>query len=114
MSNEKILSFTEVLSNIANGTSTAWVYLPIDRNWSLNSNCAILESAEVPPELEDDPDAGVPEFAKQNRLMQALPVTVVQDIVTNIRTQKPNATLQDIFRAFLYYHKHDAFIDLTN
>ena len=105
--------FQEVLSDIANLPTTAWVYLPTDRNWNLTSTCAVLESEEVPPELEDDPSAGVPGFAKQNGLMQALPVTVVQDIVVNARSQKPGATLEDFWRAFLYYHKHDAFINLT-
>ena len=114
MSNEKIISFDEALLNIANSSATAWVYLPIERNWNLNSKCAVLESEEVPPESEDDPDAGLPEFAKRNRLMQVLPVTVIQDIMTNARMKKPGATLDDFFRAFLYYHKHDAFIDLTN
>jgi hypothetical protein len=72
-----------------------------------------LESEEVPPELEDDPDAGVPEFAKRNNLIQALPVTVVQDIATNARSQKPDANLGDLLYAFLYYYKHDAFVELT-
>lgn len=112
MSNEKIMSFKEALVGIEATPATFWVYLPADQNWNLDSECAILESDEVPPELEDDPDAGVPEFAKQNNLVQALSVAVLQDIVINARTQKPNATLDDLLRAFAYYFEHDAFIDL--
>ena len=113
MSNE-MLDFKEVLLNIGDKSARAWVYLPTDRNWSLSSKCAILESDEVPPELEDEPDAGVPEFAKKNRLTQALPVTVLQDVVRNACAQKPDATPQDLFQAFEHYYKHDAFIKLKD
>jgi hypothetical protein len=108
-----MLTLKETLLNIADKSPTAWVYLPADKNWNLNSKCAVLESEEVPPELENDPEAGVPEVAKKNNLIQALPVTVVQDVVANAKAQKPSVTLNDIFRAFVYYFKHDAFRDLT-
>ena len=114
MENKKLVSFREALLNISNSSGTAWLYLPRDRNWSLDSECAILESEEVPPELADDPNAGVPEFARQNGLMQVLPVTVVQDIVMNARMQKALPTVDDYLKAVLYYYKHDAFIDLTS
>jgi hypothetical protein len=111
--NEKVITnFKETLLSIANKSSTAWVYLPDDKQWGLDSKCAVLESEEVPPELEDEPDAGIPEIAKHNKLIQVLPVTVVQDIVTNALEQKPDATVQDLFNGFLFYYKHDAFADL--
>jgi len=114
MNNEKIMTLQEALFDIADKSATAWIYLPANKSWNLDSNCAILESDEVPPELEDDPDAGVPEFAKRNNLIQALPVTVVQDIMENTRAQKFSATLEDFFRALVYYYKHDAFIDINH
>lgn len=46
---------------------------------------AVLESDEIPEEEEDLPEAGVPEFAKANDLKQVLPITVVQDIVANLK-----------------------------
>lgn len=82
----------------------------MDNNWTLDSISAILESDEVPNEFEDTPNAGIPEFAKRNNLIQALPVTVVQDIVTNAKAQKPTASMEDLFRAFQYYYENDAFI----
>ena len=100
----------QVLLAIADKSYLAWVYLPEDRNWSLDSACATLESEEVPPELEDEPDAGVPEFAKANGLIQVLPVSSVQDIVENARAQKPSASVDDFFLAFMFYFHNDAFI----
>jgi len=99
----------EILLSITDSSIRAWVYLPADKNWNLDSACAVLESEEVPPELEDEPDAGVPEFAKRNGLIQALPVSTVQDVVSNARTQKPDATVGDLFKAFKFYFQHDAF-----
>jgi len=99
----------EILLSIEGHSALAWVYLPADKNWNLDSPSAVLESEEVPPELEDEPDAGVPEFAKQNGLIQALPVTTVQDIVSNAKAQKPDATVVDLLKAFEFYYRHDAF-----
>jgi hypothetical protein len=112
MSDEETVRFGDALLAIAENSPRAWVYLPADQDWSLDSKCAILESDEVPPELEDEPGAGLPEFAKRNGLMQTLPVAVVQDIVMNARAQKPDAAVDVLFRAFQYYHENDAFIEL--
>jgi hypothetical protein len=112
MSNERVMTLQEVLLDISNQPTTSWVYLPMDKNWTLGSNCAVLKSEEVPPELEDHPEAGVPDFAKQTGLVQALPVSVVQDIVANLLGQKADASPDELLAAFLYYYKQDAFIDL--
>ncbi len=109
MSNE-IKMLKDVLENVETQHQKGWLYLPLEKNWDLNSKCAILESDEVPPELEDEPDAGVPEFAKQNGLKETLPISTVKDIVWNARAQKANVTLEELLRAFQYYYKHDAFI----
>jgi hypothetical protein len=66
----------------------------------------------VPPELEDEPDAEVPQFAKDNKLMQVVPVATLQDIVSNARAQKPSATLEELFEAFKFYFERDAVIEL--
>jgi len=108
-----LVTFREVLANILDMPTTAWIYLPKDKNWSLNSNVAVLESEEIPPDMEDAPDAGVPEFAKKHGLIQAVPVTALQDIVGNARMQKGGSTDEDLFKAFLFYYNHDAFINLT-
>ena len=111
--NKLVMTLKELLLEIAQQSTKAWLYLPDDKRWDLNSMCAVLESEEVPPELEDEPDAGIPQFAKQNKLIQVLPVTVVQDVVKNARAQKANATVEDLFKALLFYYKNDAFVDLV-
>src|SRR5688572_15913689 len=110
MSYEQQPKLKDVFLDIENKPANAWLYLPKDKNWNLNCRCEILESEEIPSAQENDPQAGIPDMAKQNGLMQVLPVTIVQDIIANAKAQKHDATQQEIFRAFNYYYKHDAFI----
>jgi hypothetical protein len=112
MNTDQIDRFEDVLATIATRSVRAWVYLPSHRNWSLDSESATLESDEVPPELEDEPYAGVPEVAKQHSLMQVVPVATLQDIVSNALQQKPDATPQELFAAFNFYYNNDAFIEM--
>jgi hypothetical protein len=90
----------------------AWLYLPAKEKWTLDSPSAVLRSEEVPPELEDDPEAGIPEFAKANTLMQALPIGTVKEIVNNARLQRPDVDLPTLFEAFLYFYDRDAFKEI--
>ena len=112
MSNKINDTLMTVLGDALNRPARGWVYLPEDREWSLDSKCAVLESEEVPPGLEDKPNAGVPRWAIENGLMQAVPMSVMQDIVTNALSQKPRAGLEDLLRAFIFYWENDAFISL--
>ncbi|HSX55900.1 MAG TPA: hypothetical protein VLG14_11420 [Sphingomonas sp.] len=107
---DQIRPFREVLQAITNSSPLAWVYLPSEEKWSLDSASAILESEEVSPDQEDDDDAGVPDFAKANGFIRALPVTSLQDVVQNALAQKPDAGPSDIFAAFEFYYERDAFI----
>jgi hypothetical protein len=102
----------EILRRIDRENEKAWLYLSAEEKWKLSSPALVLESEEVPPEMEDDPEAGVPEIARRLKMMQALPVTVVQDIVRNATSQKADASDDDLVRAFLHYYDHDAFINL--
>jgi hypothetical protein len=81
------------------------VYLPKDRDWSLESPVAVLS----PDDSEEDED---PEIAKVNGLVYVLGMSVVQDIVANAKEQKLNATPDDLFEAFMFYCNNDAFIIL--
>lgn len=114
MSPPQPIPFREILRRIDRENEKAWVYLSGEEKWKLSSPALVLESEEVPPEMEDDLDAGVPEIARRLKMMQALPVTVVQDIVGNATSQKADASDEDLFRAFLHYYDHDAFIDLRS
>jgi hypothetical protein len=112
MNDQSLIDFSDVLASINVESPRAWVYLPKEKNWTLQSPSAVLESDEVPPDVEDQPDAGVPEFAKRNGPVQAVPVSTLQDIVANAKSQLSTVSLDDLFKAFEYYHKHDAFVVL--
>jgi len=106
---EQLKTLREIFRSAAALDENAWVYLP-EGEWSLNTTAAVLRSDDVPPELENEPDAGVPQFAKERGLRQVLPASTVQEIVNNARAQKPNASVDELLKAFTFYHKNDAFI----
>jgi hypothetical protein len=112
MDTNQVESFRDVLKTIHTRSPSEWVYLPYGGTWSLDSLAITLESDEVPPELEDDPDAGIPQFAKQHNLMQVIPVGSLQDVVSNALQQKPNATPEELFIAFRFYYSNDAFMEM--
>ena len=103
---EKMVELKDVLVNAQNYSWDDSLFLSEDRNWTLDSKCAVLNMDD----LEDDEE--VPKFATDNKLMYVLGIQDIQDIVNNAREQK--AQIQDIelFEAFMYYFKNDAFITL--
>lgn len=111
-SQDKMIPLREVLEQLEAQDEGAWLYLPASETWRIESSCAVLRSEEVPPELEDDPEAGTPEYAKRNGLMQALPVSTIKEIVENARLQREDVDLETLFSAFLHYYDNDAFIEL--
>ena len=88
------------------------LYLSAAEPWKLESNGLVLESEEVPPELEDDPEAGVPLLARQQGLVQVLPISTVKSIVENARLQRANVSAATLLEALTHYYDHDAFIRL--
>lgn len=104
--------FREVLCGIERYSTKCWVYLSEVDSWNINSPCLVLESEEVPPEREDHPDAGVPDAAKRLKMMQAITVAEVQDVVANAKIQKADVDAETLFRAFLYYYDNDAYLSL--
>jgi hypothetical protein len=112
MSHNLSETLADVLATIMDRPANAWVYLPNGEDWGLGSPSATLVSDEVPPEDEDLPNAGVPKFALQNGFTQAIDVPSLQDVVSNLLSQQPSATLEDFFRAFIFYYKNDTFIEI--
>ena len=108
--NAKLVRFETILEKIECFSSRCWLYLPSKEKWGLSSSAAVLESAEVPTELEDEPDAGIPQFAKDNKLMQVIPISELQDIVKNAKAQKNNIDIFGLFNAFVHYYDNDDYI----
>jgi hypothetical protein len=106
------MTLKQALLSINSQSTRCWLYLPATVSWTLESLCLIAESEEVPPEEEDDPDAGMPQIAKDNELMQVLSVSEVQDLVENVKAQKSDVSDEELFEAFLYYYDNDAYMEL--
>ena len=108
MKTEKIVG--EVFANSEEECTNSWLYLPMEKPWSLDSKCLVLESEEVPPEEEDKPNAGIPQIAISMGMIQIMPITTVQDIIINAKEQSKTLSEKDFFEAFLYYYDNDAFM----
>lgn len=103
------MTLGEVLSDINAHSALAWLYLPRAAQWSPETEAAILVSDEVPPDEEDEPEAGVPEYARLRGLQQVLPVTVVQDVLAFLAESKPHSTPEEKVTALTFYFDYDAF-----
>lgn len=91
----------------------AWIYLPRDRaSWSLESECHALDTEDVAPEDEDEPDAGVPRWTLERGLCRVMLAADFQDVIGNARAQVAEPTAEILFRALLHYLRFDAFVDL--
>jgi hypothetical protein len=56
-----------------------------------------------------DDNEEIPKVAAQNNYCYVLNIADIQDIVDNVKQQKPDCSEIDLFEAFLYYIKNDAF-----
>ena len=101
----RILQLRDVLGNDRDFNTGHFLYLPKDQEWDLNTKCAVISESDVD---------GIPEFARKNGLSYILGMAAIQDIGANAREQIKKVTLDTIFQAFLFYYKHDAFINLKS
>ncbi|TDQ37164.1 DUF7716 domain-containing protein [Aureibacillus halotolerans] len=102
---EKLIDLREVLVNVEKFSWEDSLFLPPTETWSLDTNCAILNTDDLDDEEE-------PRFAIDNNLKDALTIQDVQGVVMNIREQHPECTDDDLLKALLHYYQHDAFIVL--
>jgi hypothetical protein len=112
-SNAALITLGDVLRDVRGHRESAWLYLPGEASWTLDSRAAVLVSEEVPPESEDDSMAGVPEAARRAGLVRALPISAVGEIVANARAQRADADLAVLLTAFLHYYDTDSFVELS-
>lgn len=110
MNNGRLEPFRNILITANGRSELAWIYLPREGPWSLDMRSAVIIPDEVPPEQENEPNAGVPEFATRHNLIEAVPIATLQEILHHANIQLTNATLKDLFDAFIFYYTNDAFI----
>ncbi|NLP51955.1 hypothetical protein [Bacillus sp. RO1] len=105
-------SLTELKYLLNNANELPWneyLFLPDDKNWSLDSICSVINWDELDEdELEDDGDT--PKIAFDNKLIYVLDIATIQDIVNNANQQRPQCSAPNLFKAFMYYYNNDAFI----
>jgi hypothetical protein len=88
-----------------------WLFLPEDERWTLDSLAVLLELNAVPPGTKNEKEVEMPELAKSRQLKRVLLSADIQGIIDNARQQKPDADLNEIFSAILYYWEFDAYKD---
>ena len=81
--------------------------------WSVYVRCDTPGefTADSPVLLVFDLWEDVEAEAAEARWKPGLGSDIVWDVMTNARTQRPDANLDDFVKAFVYYLRHDAFTD---
>lgn len=112
----EIVPFRDLLSEIGElqHEATGWLFLPQNDEWTLDSPAALMSLNEVPPNCLNSEDVATPKLAKENKMKRVLAAADVQDIVDNVRQQVTNASMEEIFGAFFYYYRFDAFKNFSD
>ncbi|RPF54146.1 DUF7716 domain-containing protein [Aquisalibacillus elongatus] len=104
---EKLIELRSVLLNAMDFNWDDSLFLPSNEEWFLSSKCYLYNLDD----LEDDEE--VPKFALDNDFKYVLSIADVQDIVDNAHQQLIECSELDLFNAFYYYYKNDAFISFN-
>ncbi|MGL4387108.1 MAG: DUF7716 domain-containing protein [Snodgrassella alvi] len=107
--NMELMTIREILSNPDKIPQT-WLYLPPDKTtWNLDTQGIFsLDSWDFPP----GSDEYLPKQAKNDKCIETLDGSSIEDIVSYAQGQSDNVTLDDLFRSFIFYYENDAFLDL--
>lgn len=101
----KLYSIREVIENI-DKMPESWFYLP-PTDWKLDTKGAFsLDSWDFPP---DSTDYLPPQVANEG-WKASLDKASIEDVISNLDMQIPQATTEDYFDAFKFYCENDAFI----
>ncbi|QFT87271.1 hypothetical protein FIU87_01215 [Bacillus sp. THAF10] len=103
----KLIELREVLLNATDFNWEDSLFLSSSEKWSLSSQCFLFNLDD----LEDDED--LPKFAIDSDFIYVLSMADVQDIVDNAQQQLLKCSELELFQAFHYYIKNDAFISFT-
>ncbi len=81
------------------------LYLPVETPWELSTPAVICN----PDDLLDKTTNT--EAVSATGMRYALSITDVQDIVDYARKQRPDCSLEDLLKAFIFYFERDALIE---
>src|SRR5262245_56789567 len=88
-----------------------WLYIPIGvKQIEAATPCRarVVEATELSPEEQDELD----EYPETIGLKSFLSLSQLQDIVGNLRQQRPSFSERDLMAAIIFYWSNDAFIDV--
>jgi hypothetical protein len=87
---------------------SGWLYLPdTAKSWSLNTQGIFVEE-----DIDADPnDPYPPAILDSCNLTESLDAAGIEDIISNAEAQTNKPSIDQLFKAFLFYLENDAFID---
>lgn len=103
----KLIDLQTVLVNAKDFNWEDSLFLSGSEEWSLSSKCYLFNLDDL------DDDEELPKFALDNNFKYVLSIADVQDIVDNAQQQLMECSESDLFDAFKYYYKNDAFISFS-
>ena len=101
------VSIGDVLSSPENNTE--WFCLPPDKNnWTLYTKGVFtLDARDFPP----DSDEYLPKQVKNDGWIEVLDGGTIEEIVANANEQLGVPSLDELFKAFIFYYENDAFLE---
>lgn len=103
----KLIDLQTVLVNAKDFNWEDSLFLSGSEEWSLSSKCYLFNLDDL------DDDEELPKFALDKNFKYVLSIADVQDIVDNAQQQLMECSESDLFDAFKYYYKNDAFISFS-
>ena len=101
-----LISIGDVLSSPENNTE--WFCLPSDKDsWTLDTKGVFTLDAK---DFAPDSDDFLPKQVKEDGWVEVLDGGTIEEVVANAKTQLDTPSLNDLFKAFIFYYENDAFI----
>jgi hypothetical protein len=104
----EMMTLREILSNVKSLPWNQSLYLPSDRNWTLESIVLVWDQDDI------DQDEPIPLCAAKLNLVYGIGISSLQDIESNLAQQKSSYSIENLFNAFLYFMENDAFVKLQS
>lgn len=102
-----LISIGDVLSSPENNTEF-FCLPPNKNNWTLSTKGVFtLDARDFPP----DSDEYLPEQVKNDGWVEVLDGGTIEEIVANVKQQLGVPSLDELFKAFIFYYENDAFLE---
>lgn len=88
-----------------------WLYIPLGvKQIEVETLCraCVIDAKELSPEEQEELDA----YPETVGLKGFLCLTQLEDIINNLREQRPSFSEHDLMAAINFYWRHDAFINV--